>query len=77
MNKKKLDYFRNLLLEQRQEAVAALRADEVTALEESDGVIDTGEVSHIVGLPNWQIVDADSWAVLRSLEEIHRHVSAG
>ena len=47
MNKKKLDFFRNLLLEQRQQAVAALRADEVTALEGNDGVFDSGEASQL------------------------------
>ena len=47
MDKKKLEYFRNLLLQQRQQAVADLRADEITALEESDGVIDSGEASQL------------------------------
>ena len=47
MDKQKLDYFRNLLLEQRQQALTDLRADEVTALEESDGVIDIGEVAQL------------------------------
>lgn len=47
MNKKKLNFFRNLLLEQRQQAVAALRADEVTALEGNDGVFDSGEASQL------------------------------
>jgi DnaK suppressor protein len=47
MDKKKLDYFRNLLLEQRKQAVADLQADQATALEQSDGVIDSGEVSQL------------------------------
>ena len=47
MDKKRLDYFRNLLLEQRQQTVADMRADQATALERSDGVIDSGEVSQL------------------------------
>jgi DnaK suppressor protein len=45
MNKQKLDLFRNLLFEQRQQTVADMRADHATALEQSDGVADSGEVS--------------------------------
>jgi DnaK suppressor protein len=47
MDKQKLDYFRNLLLEQRQQTVVNMRADQATALEQSDGVIDSGEVSQL------------------------------
>ena len=47
MDQKRLDYFRNLLLEQRQQTVANMRADQATALEQSDGVIDSGEVSQL------------------------------
>jgi DnaK suppressor protein len=47
MDKQKLDYFRNLLLEQRQQAVADMRADQDTALEQDDGVMDSGDVSQL------------------------------
>jgi DnaK suppressor protein len=47
MDIQKLDFFRNLLLEQRQQAVADMRADHDTALEQSDGVADSGEVSQL------------------------------
>lgn len=45
MNKQKLKYFRNLLLEQRRQAVEDLRSDRATALEGNDGVEDAGEMS--------------------------------
>jgi DnaK suppressor protein len=45
MNKQKLKYFRNLLLEQRRQAIEDLRADRATALEGNDGVQDAGEMS--------------------------------
>jgi DnaK suppressor protein len=47
MNKQKLDYLRNLLLEQRQQTTGDMRADQATALEQSDGVIDSGEESQL------------------------------
>ena len=47
MEKQKLDFFRNLLLEQRQQTVADMRADHATALEQSDGVTDSGEESQL------------------------------
>jgi DnaK suppressor protein len=45
MDKEKLEYFRNLLLEQRHQAIEDLRADRATALEGDDGVEDAGEMS--------------------------------
>jgi DnaK suppressor protein len=42
-----LEYFRNLLLEQRRQAVEDLRSEEATAREDADGVIDIGEVSEL------------------------------
>jgi DnaK suppressor protein len=47
MNKQKLKYFRNLLLEQRRQAIEDLRADRATALEGIDGVEDAGEMSEV------------------------------
>jgi DnaK suppressor protein len=47
MDKQKLEYFRNLLLEQRRQATEALRADKSTALEGDDGVEDSGEMSQL------------------------------
>ena len=47
MDKQKLDYFRNLLLEQRRQAVEDLRADAATAREDTDDVIDIGEESEL------------------------------
>lgn len=47
MNKQKLEYFRNLLIEQRRQAVEDLRADRATALEGDDGVEDIGEMSEL------------------------------
>src|SRR4029077_17326965 len=47
MDKQKLDYFRNLLLEQRRQAIKDLRADRATALEGDDGVEDAGEMSEL------------------------------
>ena len=47
MNKQKLKYFRNLLLEHRRQAIEDLRADRATALEGNDGVEDAGEMSQV------------------------------
>jgi len=47
MNKQKLEYFRNLLMWQRQQATEDLRADRTTALEGDDGVEDIGETSEL------------------------------
>jgi len=47
MDKQKLEYFRNLLLAQRRQAVEDLRADKATALEGDDGVEDAGEMSEL------------------------------
>ena len=47
MDKQKLEYFRNLLLEQRRQAIEDLRADRATALEGDDGVEDAGEMSEL------------------------------
>lgn len=45
MDKQKLDFFRNLLIEQRRVATADVRADQTTALEGNYGVKDSGEMS--------------------------------
>jgi DnaK suppressor protein len=45
MDKQQLDYFRELLLSQRGQAIEDLRADRATAVEGSDGVTDSGEES--------------------------------
>jgi len=47
MDKQKLEYFRNLLLEQRRQANADLQNDRATALEGDDGVEDSGEMSEL------------------------------
>jgi len=47
MDKQKLEYFRNLLLEQRRQAIEELRAAKATALERDDGVQDAGEMSEL------------------------------
>jgi RNA polymerase-binding transcription factor len=47
MDRQKLEYFRNLLLEQRRQATEDLRADKSTALEGDDGVEDSGEMSQL------------------------------
>ena len=47
MDKQKLEYFRNLLLEQRRQAIEDLNADRATALEDDDGVADAGEMSEL------------------------------
>lgn len=47
MDKQRLEYFRNLLLEQRRQAIKDLRADKSTALEADDGVEDSGEMSEL------------------------------
>ena len=47
MDKQKLEYFRNLLLEQRRQATEDLRADKSTALEGDDGVEDSGDMSEL------------------------------
>ena len=46
MDKQKLEYFRNLLLEQRRHATEDLLNDRATALE-GDGVEDAGEMSEL------------------------------
>ena len=45
MDKQKLEYFRNPLLEQRRQATNDLRNDRARALEGDDGVEDAGEMS--------------------------------
>ena len=45
MDKQKLEYFRKLLLEQRQQATEELRTDQATALEGDDGVNDEADLS--------------------------------
>jgi len=45
MDKQKLEYFRNLLLEQRRQATEDLMNDRGAALEGDDGVEDSGEMS--------------------------------
>ena len=47
MDKQKLEYFRNLLLEQRRQATEVLRANKSTALESYDGVEDSGEMAEL------------------------------
>src|SRR5262250_2101410 len=47
MDKQKLEYFRDLLLEQRRQATEDLLHDRATALEGDDGVEDTGEMSEL------------------------------
>ncbi|HEY0765930.1 MAG TPA: TraR/DksA C4-type zinc finger protein [Pyrinomonadaceae bacterium] len=47
MDKQKLEYFRNLLLEQRRQAIEDVRTDRATALEGDDGVEDEGEMSEL------------------------------
>jgi DnaK suppressor protein len=47
MDEQKLEYFRNLLLEQRRQATEDLRFDRATALEGDDGVEDLGEMSEL------------------------------
>ena len=47
MNKEKLEYFRNLLIWQRQQAIEDLPADRTIALEDDDGVADIGEMSEL------------------------------
>jgi RNA polymerase-binding transcription factor len=45
MEKQKLDYFRNLLLEERHQALNDFRDDRAAAVQDVDGVIDSVEVS--------------------------------
>ena len=47
MEQQKLEYFRNLLLEQRRQAIADLQTDQSTALEGDDGVEDAGEMAEL------------------------------
>ena len=47
MDQQKLDYFRNLLLEQRRNAEEEMRADRATASEPIDGVIDSEEQAQL------------------------------
>jgi DnaK suppressor protein len=47
MDQQKLEYFRNLLLEQRRQATEDLRADRSTAAEGDDGVEDSGDMSEL------------------------------
>ena len=45
MDQEKLEYFRNLLLEQRRQATEALESERATALEGDDGVEDSGDMA--------------------------------
>jgi DnaK suppressor protein len=47
MDKQKLEYFQNLLLQQRRQAIEDQLADRATALEGDDGVEDLGEMSEL------------------------------
>ena len=47
MDKQKLNYFRDLLLEQLRTATEDVRADQTTALQGDDGVKDTGDMSEL------------------------------
>lgn len=47
MDQQKLEYFRNLLLEQRRQANEDLEAERATALEGDDGVEDSGDMSEL------------------------------
>jgi len=47
MDQQKLDYFRNLLLEQRRQAEEEMRADRATASEPVDDVIDSEEQAQL------------------------------
>jgi DnaK suppressor protein len=47
MDKQKLEYFRNLLLQQRRQATEDLLNDRARALEGDDGVEDSGEMSEL------------------------------
>ena len=47
MDKQKLEYFRDLLLEQRRQAIEDLQTDQSTALEGDDGVEDAGEMAEL------------------------------
>jgi DnaK suppressor protein len=47
MDKQKLEYFRDLLLEQRRQAIEDLQTDRSTALEGDDGVEDAGEMAEL------------------------------
>ena len=47
MDKQKLEFFRNLLLEQRRQAIEDLQTDQSTALEGDDGVEDAGEMAEL------------------------------
>ena len=45
MEKQKLDYFRNLLLAQRRQALDNFRDDQSAAVQDSDGVMDSTDVA--------------------------------
>lgn len=47
MDKKKLNYFRDLLLERRRTATEDVNADQATALQGDDGVKDRGDMSEL------------------------------
>ena len=47
MDKQKLEYFRNLLLEQRQRALDDFSNDRTTSRQEPDGAIDTEEAAEL------------------------------
>lgn len=47
MDQEKLEYFRNLLLEQRRHVTEDLKAARTTALEGDDGVGDAGDMSEL------------------------------
>ena|ERR1043165_6746678 len=47
MDQQKLEYFRNLLLEQRRQATEDLQDERAAALQDDDGVKDTADVSEL------------------------------
>jgi DnaK suppressor protein len=47
MDQQKLEYFRNLLLEQRRQATEDLETEKAAALERDDGVEDSGDMSEL------------------------------
>lgn len=47
MEKQKLDYFHKLLLDQRRQATEDLTEDRANAADETDGVLDSGDVARL------------------------------
>lgn len=78
MDQQKLDYFRNLLLEQRRQAEEEMRADRATASEPVDGAIDSEEQAQIDATKSTALEIGDrQFHLLEEIDDALRRIDDG